>query len=47
MFTRQQHDIMNRAQDLKTKTFVQVLLLNSYMVLEKNFILSEHQLLLL
>lgn len=35
VFVRPQHDVMNKAQVLKTKTLVQVLPLNSYMILEK------------
>lgn len=32
VFVRPQHDVMNKAQVLKTKTLVQVLPLNSYMI---------------
>ena len=46
MFLRPQHDKMNKAQDLKTKTLVHIVPLNSYISLEK-FKLSEHQQILL
>lgn len=35
MFLRPQHDKMNKAQDLKTKTLVHIFPLNSYISLEK------------
>ena len=47
MFLRPQHDKMNKAQDLKTKTLVHLFPLNSYMDLEKCLNHSVPQFLLL